>query len=215
VAAILPAMLAALSAGLGLGFLVAAQVGPIWLLCARSVLRGRLATGLAIGLGAALVDLAYACLGVAGAAQLMRVAGLRVALGILGATVLVILGGRTLWSAFRIRAGGETEAELASPARALRVSLLATASNPLTIASWAAVFAAASTASVATGTATTAAMLAGIGFGSLTWFTILSLAMALLRRRIGSRGLRLADTLAGLGLLSFAGLLGWRTLRPS
>jgi threonine/homoserine/homoserine lactone efflux protein len=205
-------MVAALSAGLVLGFLVAAQVGPIWLLCARSVLRGRLAVGLAIGLGAALVDLADACLGVAGTAQLLRVTGLRVTLGAVGAAVLLALGGRTLWSAFRIRAGGETGTELASAARALRVSLVATASNPMTIASWGAVFAAASTASVTTGVVTTAAMLAGIGVGSLAWFTVLSLAMALLRRRIGARGLRLADAFAGLGLLSFAGLLGWRTI---
>jgi threonine/homoserine/homoserine lactone efflux protein len=160
-------MFVALWTGLGLGFLVAAQVGPIWLLCARSVLRGRLATGLAVGAGAALVDLAYACLGVAGAAPL------------------------------------------------LRVSLAATASNPLTIASWAAVFAAASAASVATSTATTSAMLTGIGVGSFAWFSILSLAMTALRRRIGDRGLRAADALAGLGLLGFGGLLGWRTLRSA
>jgi hypothetical protein len=80
-------MSVALWTGLGLGFLVAAQVGPIWLLCARSVLRGRLATGLAIGAGAALVDLAYACLGVAGAAQLLRVAALRLVLGLVGTAV--------------------------------------------------------------------------------------------------------------------------------
>jgi threonine/homoserine/homoserine lactone efflux protein len=92
-------MLVALWTGLGLGFLVAAQVGPIWLLCARSVLRGRLVTGLAIGAGAALVDLAYACLGVAGAAQLLRVTGLRLALGLVGTAVLVALGGqRRHWS---------------------------------------------------------------------------------------------------------------------
>lgn len=42
-------MTAALTTGLGLGFLVAAQVGPVWLLCVRSVLRGRVAAGLAIG----------------------------------------------------------------------------------------------------------------------------------------------------------------------
>jgi hypothetical protein len=42
----------ALVTGFGLGLVVAAQVGPIWLLCARSVLRGRLLTGLAIGAGA-------------------------------------------------------------------------------------------------------------------------------------------------------------------
>jgi threonine/homoserine/homoserine lactone efflux protein len=186
----------ALWTGLGLGFLIAAQVGPIWLLCARSVLRGRLATGLAVGAGAALVDLAYACLGVAGAAQLLRVAALRLVLGLVGTAVLLGLGARTLWSAFRVRAGGETQAELASPRRALRVSLAATASNPLTIASW-------------------AAMLTGIGVGSFAWFSILSLAMTALRRRIGDRGLRAADALAGLGLLGFGGLLGWRTLRSA
>jgi putative LysE/RhtB family amino acid efflux pump len=172
-------MLVALWTGLGLGFLVAAQVGPIWLLCARSVLRGRLVTGL------------------------------------VGTAVLVALGGRTLWSAFRVRAGGETQAELAPPWRALRMSLAATASNPLTIASWAAVFAAASAASVATSTATTSAMLAGIGVGSFAWFSILSLGMTALRRRIGDRGLRAADTLAGLDLVGFGGLLGWRTLRSA
>jgi putative LysE/RhtB family amino acid efflux pump len=208
-------MTVALWTGLGLGFLVAAQVGPIWLLCARSVLRGRLVTGLAIGAGAALVDLAYACLGVAGAAQLLRVVALRLALGLVGTAVLLGLGARTLWSAFRVRAGAETQGELASPLRALRVSLAATASNPLTIASWGAVFAAASAASVATSTATTSAMLAGIGVGSFAWFSILSLAMTALRRRIDDRGLRAADTLAGLGLLGFGGLLGWRTLRTA
>jgi putative LysE/RhtB family amino acid efflux pump len=205
-------MVTAMWTGLGLGFLVAAQVGPIWLLCARSVLRGRLRTGLAIGAGAALVDLVYACLGVAGAAQLLRVAPLRLALGLLGTAVLLALGARTLWSAFRVRAGGETQEELASPLRALRVSLAATASNPLTIASWGAVFAAASAASVATSAGTTSAMLAGIGVGSFAWFATLSVGMAALRRRLGDRGLRAADALAGLGLLGFAGVLGWRTV---
>jgi putative LysE/RhtB family amino acid efflux pump len=206
-------MIPALWTGLALGFLVAAQVGPIWLLCARSVLRGRLVTGLAVGAGAALVDLAYACLGVAGAAQLLRLVALRVVLGLVGAAVLLALGARTLWSAFRVRVGGETQAELSSPLRALRISLAATASNPLTIASWGAVFAAASAASVATGAGTTSAMLAGIGVGSFAWFTVLSLGMAALRRRMGDRGLRVADAFAGLGLLGFGGLLGWRAAR--
>ena len=61
------AVFAALATGFGLGFFVAAQVGPISLLCVRSVLRGRLLTGLGIGLGAALIDITYAALGVAGA----------------------------------------------------------------------------------------------------------------------------------------------------
>jgi hypothetical protein len=40
----------AFATGFGLGFLVAAQIGPISLLCVRSVLPGRLRTGLS-GLG--------------------------------------------------------------------------------------------------------------------------------------------------------------------
>ena len=67
----------------------------------------------------------------------------------LGAVVLVALGARTLWSAFRVRLGGEADSEVATPRRAFATSLAATASNPLTIASWAAVFAAASTAGIA------------------------------------------------------------------
>lgn len=203
---------AALLTGLGLGFLVGAQVGPIWLLCARTSLRHGVSSGLAIGLGAATVDTAYACLGVAGAARLLEVPGLRLGLGLVGAVVLLLLGARTLWSAFRIRVGGEVEVEVASPLRALRTSLVATASNPMTIASWAAIFAAASAAGVTRAALDAAALLGGVGVGSMAWFTLLSLGMALLRRRVGQRGLRLADGLAGLGLAGFGGLLGWQAL---
>jgi putative LysE/RhtB family amino acid efflux pump len=205
-------LLPALLTGLGLGFLVGAQVGPIWLLCARTSLRHGALSGLAVGLGAAVVDTAYASLGVAGAAQLLRVPGLRLGLGLLGAAVLLLLGARTLWSALRVRMGGEADVEVASPLRALRTSLAATASNPTTIASWAAIFAAASAAGVARSGTAAVLMLAGVGLGSMAWFTILSAGMALLRRRIGGRGLRLADALAGLGLVGFGGVLGWQAL---
>jgi putative LysE/RhtB family amino acid efflux pump len=140
---------------------------------------------------------------------------LRVVLGVVGAGVLLALGARTLASAFRVRAGAEVEGDVGTPWSALRTSLVATASNPLTIASWAGVFAAASTASVATSAATTSALLAGIGVGSFAWFVVLSLAMAGLRPRLGERSLRAADALAGAGLIGFGGLLGWRAIREA
>ena len=92
-------MTTALFTGFGLGFLVAAQVGPIWLLAARSVILGRFATGIMIGLGAATIDMAYGALGLAGAASLLRITGLRLGLGLLGAAVLTILGARALRNA--------------------------------------------------------------------------------------------------------------------
>jgi threonine/homoserine/homoserine lactone efflux protein len=203
----------AFATGFGLGFLVAAQIGPISLLCVRSVLRGQLRTGLGISLGAAIVDTAYAALGVAGIAQLLRLTQLRLALGLAGAAVLLTIGTRTLWSAFRIRSGLESGEEMASPARALRAALVATASNPLTILSWAAIFAAASTARIAHTTPAAVTLVAAIGCGSFAWYALLSVVAAVVRRHVGPRALRIADALSGLGILGFGGLLGWRTLR--
>ena len=199
--------------GFGLGFLVAAQVGPIWLLCVRSVLRGRLLSGLGIGLGAALIDVAYAALGVAGVTQLLRIPQIRLGLGLAGAAMLLAIGARTLWSAVRIRSGLETPGEIISPGRAFRTALVATASNPLTIVAWGAIFAAVSTARIAHTTPAAAALLAATGFGLFAWFATLSGAVAVVRRRVGERGLHIADALSGLGIMGFGGVLGWRALR--
>ena len=122
--------MSALSAGFLLGFVVGAQVGPIWLLFARTSLRSGLAAGLAVGLGAAVVDFCYACLGVLGAAGLLRITGLHVALGLVGAVVLIVMGGRTLRSAFCVRLGAETDDEISRPWPAFRTSVAATRARP-------------------------------------------------------------------------------------
>jgi threonine/homoserine/homoserine lactone efflux protein len=207
-----------LAVGFGLGLFVGAQPGPVSLLCIRSVLRGALASGIAIGAGAALIDLLYAGLGLAGAASLLEADALRVAFGLLGALVLGLIGARTLWAAFRVRLGGESEEEVASPRRAFATAVAATASNPLTIATWAAIFTAASAASVGDAASSAdgaALMLGGVALGTLTAFTTLSVLVALVRQRFGPRLLTTVDIVAGTGLLGFAGLLGWRAVHES
>ena len=198
--------------GFGLGFVVAAQLGPISLFAIRATLRAGARVGLAIGAGVALVDTAYAAAGAVGAAGLLALEPLRLAAGLTGAVVLAVLGARTLWSAFRVRLGGEADAEVSSPLRAFLTTIAATASNPLTIASWAAIFAAASTAG-AVGEGGMLLLLAGVGLGSLTWMTTLVYGVSLARHAVGDRALRLVDALAGAGLLAFGGALAWRTLR--
>jgi len=190
----------ALSIGFGLGFLVALQLGPMSLFLVRSTLRGGLTVGLAIGGGIALVDALYAALGAAGAASLLAIDSLRTAFSLLGAAVLLALGVRTLRDAFRVRAAAETLGEAASPRRAFVTSLAATASNPATIASWAAIFAAASGASAADAPAL---LVAGVGVGSLCWVTLLAAGTATARRAVGSRAIRVADAIAGAGLVAF------------
>src|SRR3954449_8509115 len=188
--------------GFGLGFAVALQVGPLSLFAIRSTLRGGFRVGLAIGAAVAIIDTLYAAAGAAGAAGLLSIEPLRLAFGILGAIVLVVLGVRTLWSAFRVRTGGESLDEVASPRRAFATALAATASNPLTIASWAAIFAAASTAGAvaASGGAGAPLLLAGVGIGSMTWMCVLTGGVARARHTVGDRFVRAVDVLSGIGL---------------
>ena len=191
--------------GFGLGFVVALQLGPMSLFLVRSTLRAGLLTGLGVGAGIATVDALYAAAGAAGAAPLLLFDPVRLVLGLVGAGVLVWLGVKTLLAAVHVRAGLDGDAA-ASPGAAFRTSLGATASNPLTILSWAAIFSAASsdTAHVP--------LVLGVGVGSLAWVSTLAVVTSVVRRAVGVRAIRIADAVAGLGLLGFAGLLGWRTL---
>ena len=205
-------MLPAVLAGLAIGALTAANVGPIWLLCLRTSARFGWKPGIAIGTGAALVDFAYAVLGALGAAALLQVPALRISLGLAGAVVLVVLGIRTLHAAYRIRLGAEDDGEVVSPRAALRTGIIATASNPMTILTWGAVFSGAAVAQVADTSASAWAFVAGIALGSWIVHAILATIASRIGSRIGERGLRWTDIVSGSGLVLFGSALGVRTL---
>lgn len=206
-------MFGAFLAGLGIGALAAANVGPIWLLCVRTSARFGWRSGAGIGVGAALVDFAYAILGALGAAALLQIAALRIGLGLVGAGVLIYLGARTLHDAWRVRMGGEADDEVLSPRHAFRTGVVATASNPLTILTWGAVFSGAASADVAAGPASAAGFVVGIGLGSLLFHLALTGVAAGVGNRMGTRVLRWTDAISGLGLIGFGGLLAVRTVR--
>jgi putative LysE/RhtB family amino acid efflux pump len=199
--------------GFGLGLFVAAQIGPVSLLIVRSVLRGNFRIGIAMAAAVALVDLGYAALGLAGVARALEATdGVRVVFGFVGAAVLVALGLRAMWIGFRARFGLETVEEVGTPRRAFATAFVATAFNPLTIALWTA----AAPAAVSGGSrssVSTAALLVGVGLGTLTWYTAFAGAIALARRRIGPRLLAAIDIGAGAGILGFGAYLGYRTAR--
>jgi putative LysE/RhtB family amino acid efflux pump len=203
---------AALVVGFGAGAFVAAQVGPVTLLLVRTVLRGAVLPGLALASAVALVDLLYAAAGLTGASALLTIEPLRMTLGVIGALVLVAIGLRTLWSAHRLRLGAETADEVLHPWPAFRTGFVATVSNPLTIASWAAVFAAASVAGAASDAFGTVGLLVGVGLGSGACYLGPPGALPLVTRRIGRRTLLTVDVGSGVGLVGLGGALGWRSL---
>ena len=208
-------MSAALLAGVGVGVLAAAQVGPIWLLCVRTSARYGFRPGAAIGMSAAFVDLVYSFLGALGAAALLQLAPLRIGLGLLGGGVLVFLGVRTLRDAWRIRAGAESEGEVVEPRQALRTGLIATASNPLTILTWGAVFSGAAVADVAGTPAAALAFVLGIGIGSLALHLTLAGIATAFGSRMGVTALRWTDAISGLGLIGFGALISVRTVQDA
>jgi putative LysE/RhtB family amino acid efflux pump len=212
-------VLGSLVVGFGIGVLVALQVGPIFLLCARTSARYGFRSGAAIGVGAATVDGVYAVLGALGASILLQASTLRLALGLIGAAVLFYLGVRTLNDAFRVRIGGEDDVEVMSPRAAFRTALLATASNPLTILTWGAVFSGAAVSDIAGDSARAAAFVVGTTLGSLALHLGLAGGMSALGARLGERSLRVIDAVSGVGLMAFGGLLAYRTVtstpRPS
>jgi putative LysE/RhtB family amino acid efflux pump len=198
--------------GFGAGALVAAQIGPVTLLLVRTVLRGAVLAGVAFGVAVAVIDLLYAAAGLAGAGALLTIEPLRLAFGLAGAAVLIVLGARTLASANRLRLGAELPSETATPWPAFRTGLVATASNPLTIASWAAVFTAASVAGAASSPGATIILLLGVGLGSAAWYVVLIAALVVAKRRIGRRALIAVDAVAGAAVAGFGGILAWRAL---
>jgi putative LysE/RhtB family amino acid efflux pump len=203
----------ALAVGLGLGFFVALQLGPMSLFLIRSTLRRGWTVGLSIGAGIATIDGLYAALGAVGAAPVVLLAPMRLVCGLVGAAVLLSLGLRTLWVAFRVRHAMELESDVGTAGRAFLTSVGATASNPATIASWAAIFAAASAAGAANSAGAAVLLVFGVALGSAIWVTTLATGVALVRRTVGDRAVRAADATAGLGLIGFGGILAYGSLR--
>jgi putative LysE/RhtB family amino acid efflux pump len=204
--------MSSLVVGFGLGLFVASQIGPVSLLIVRSVVRGDFWIGMAMSAAVALVDLGYAGLGLAGVGSVLENTGsVRVAFGVVGAAILVAIGLRAIWVGFRARFGLETEEEVGTPRRAFFTALAATAFNPLTIALW--TVAAPAAVSGSRSSTGTAALLVGVGAGTLTWYTGFSGAVAIARRRLGPSLLATVDIAAGAGLVAFGGLMALRTVR--
>jgi putative LysE/RhtB family amino acid efflux pump len=201
----------AAAVGFGLGFFVALQLGPMSLFLIRSTLRSGWKVGCAIGVGIATIDGLYAAAGAGGATPLLSIQPVRLALGLLGAAVLIVLGTRTVYTAVRVRIGSETPSDVATPGRALLTALAGTASNPSTIVSWGAIFAAASTAGLVHTTSAAVLLVAGVAIGSLTWVIVLATGVALVGRSMSSRAVRVTDGVAGAGMIGFGAVLAYTT----
>jgi threonine/homoserine/homoserine lactone efflux protein len=187
--------------GLAFGFLLAATVGPMWVLCLRRTLASGALVGLVSGLGIAVADGFY---GAVAAFGLTAVSGFLLAhsfwIGLVGAVFLIYLGIKTLMARPQVQQGEEQQ--LGLPAAFLS-TLGLTLTNPPTILAFAAIFAGLGLASSADYGAA-ALVVAGVFAGSMAWWVVLALGAGKLRHPLGPRLFRAINIVSGLTILGFA-----------
>ncbi|NPV75504.1 MAG: LysE family transporter [Anaerolineae bacterium] len=189
--------------GMILGFSIAAPVGPIGVLCIRRTLSfGRLA-GFVSGMGAASADAVYGSIAAFGLTSAVRLlAGQQGWMRLAGGLFLVYLGLRTFFARPEATgAGGDgSRQELVG---FYASTLFLTLTNPMTILSFAAIFAGLGLGSGSGGYGAPALMVLGVFCGSALWWLLLSGGTGLLRRFLKGGGLTWINRLSGAVILAF------------
>ena len=186
--------------GVGIGFAIAAPVGPIGVLCIRRSLAEGRQIGLATGLGAATADAAYGFVAAFGLTAISSaLVNMKTWLGLIGGAFLCYLGIRTFLS---------KPAEAAEPARsggllsAYITTVFLTLTNPMTIISFTMLFAA-----LGLGAArdyfSAATMVAGVFIGSALWWVMLSTGAAWFRTGVTPGWMRKINQVSGSVILVF------------
>ena len=187
--------------GLIIGFSIAAPVGPIGVLCMRRTLAEGRMHGLLSGLGAATADAIYGCVAGFGLTIISNVLiNQQIWLRLVGGVFLCYLGVRSFLS---------KPDEHAIPAKAKSLvgayasTFFLTLTNPVTIISFAAIFAGVGVVSAGADYVSATLLVLGVFIGSVLWWFILSGSISLFRAKFRSGWLRWVNRISGLTIFGF------------
>ncbi|MHB8600602.1 MAG: LysE family translocator [Ktedonobacteraceae bacterium] len=187
--------------GLVIGFSIAAVVGPIGMLCIQRTLHNGFLYGLVTGLGAATADGLYGSVAGFG---LTAIATFLVAelvwIRLIGGLFLVYLGIRIVLTRPAERAAN-TQAHTFFGA--YLSTFLLTLTNPLTILSFAAIFAGIGVGGGKSSLFTALLVVGGVFLGSALWWCLLTGALSLLRGKITAHWLLWVNRISGSIILLF------------
>jgi threonine/homoserine/homoserine lactone efflux protein len=190
--------------GLIFGFVLAAIVGPMWVLCFRRTIEQGMAAGIASGMGIAVADAIYGAIAAFG---LTAISGFLLAhafwIGLAGVAFLAWLGVNALVAKPVDLAGVPNGAPSRSLGAAFASTLTLTLANPPTILAFTAMFAGLGLAAGAN-YQSAAVIVAGVFIGSAGWWLILVAGAAALRARVTVRVLRAINIVSGVTILGFA-----------
>jgi threonine/homoserine/homoserine lactone efflux protein len=187
--------------GLIIGFSIAAPVGPVGVLCIRRTLaEGRL-HGLVSGLGAATADAIYG--GIAGFGLTFisdMLVQQQIWLRFFGGVFLCFLGLKTLLAKPSEKSPSEKRTGLLG---SYGSTFFLTLTNPMTILSFAAVFAGIGLGSTLVDYGSAALLVFSVFAGSALWWLILSGSVSLLRKKVTPRVLRWINMVSGAIIMGF------------
>lgn len=193
-----------LLAWIGIGFTLAAAVGPIWLLVAQRTLADGWRYGIASGVGVAAADGLFGLLGALGL-QAVALAmqemgpGLRMA----GGAVMLVIGIRIALSAGAVEmenGEGKTSESLSGLLGAGASIFLLTLANPLTIISFAAVYTGVGEQGLGLGSRSAWLFAGSIFTGSMLWWAALVGGISMGRKRINPRLVAWINRAAGAAI---------------
>jgi threonine/homoserine/homoserine lactone efflux protein len=187
--------------GFLIGISIAAPVGPIGVLCIRRTLAdGRLA-GLATGLGAATADAVYGAIAAFGLAIITSfLVEQQIWLRLFGGLFLCYLGVRTFLAKPAEKAAEASEGGLI---RAYLSTFVLTLTNPLTILSFAAIFAGISSSMESAIFTGGLSLVLGVFLGSVAWWLFLSGLVSLFRSRFDQLAMVWVNRISGAIILAF------------
>ncbi len=184
--------------GLLIGITIAAPVGPIGVLCIRRTLSEGKLTGFLSGMGAASADMVY---GAIAAYSVGAVTSFLIGnvfwLQLIGGCFLLYLGIKTFFEKPSEQASQANQSGLFG---AYLSTFLLTITNPMTILSFAGIFA--GTMSLGS-TNSPPILVSGVFVGSAAWWLTLSFGVGLMRERLGANHMLWINRISGLMIIVF------------
>lgn len=199
--------------GIFVGFLIAAPVGPVGILCAQRTLQVGIGAGLVSGLGAAIADTIYGAVAAFGltfvAYYFLENESL---FRLIGGGLLVAIGVETILKKAPIVRGVAVPSAHRYAASFFRTFML-TITNPITIMAFGPIFVAAN-AVVKEGDLVAAwALILGVFTGSALWWGILCGGVHLGRHHLTDKRMRWVNRVSGV-VIVFFGLMAVASLTP-
>lgn len=187
--------------GLIIGFVIAAPVGPIGVLCARRTLIFGRRAGFFSGMGAATADAIYGFVAAFGLTLVSDfLAGHNVFLRLVGGSLLCFLGIRAL--AAKPSPKRDLPKTFTRFAGMYSSTFILTLTNPMTIFSFAAVFAGVGLAGVKGSVLSAGVLILGVFLGSALWWLFLVGLFSIFRKRFLSDQLRWVNLISGVIIIA-------------